>query len=135
MRRIAGLLGVCAVGAILVLGLARVGLHGQSPDQLRFYPMAVWYGGGKARAPLLERVAACREEAGPPHGQPVEALGCCAVRAWCGGVSGPRAGEAYGRAGLAVLLERAEEGGRELGLQVSMGWAPAGIGRKDPSWR
>ena len=49
---------------VLVLFLAAASL-GQAPrpaDTPRFFPMAVWYGGGKARAPMLERGARSKKD-------------------------------------------------------------------------
>jgi len=46
------------VSAVLVVetGSSQPG-DGPKPDQ-SFFPVAVWYGGGKARAPMMERIDA-----------------------------------------------------------------------------
>jgi beta-galactosidase len=94
--------------------------------------VAVWYGGGKARAPMLERNARSKKEIWRKDVQQIKALGFNTVRAWIDWASGePREG-AYDLETLDVLLELAEETGLKLVLQVYMDSAPPWVGEKYP---
>jgi hypothetical protein len=42
---------------VVLAGAGSIGLTIRAPDTTRYFPMAVWYGGGTARAPILERDA------------------------------------------------------------------------------
>jgi beta-galactosidase len=97
-----------------------------------FFPMAVWYGGGKARAPMLEPDARSKKEVWRKDIQQIKSLGFNTVRAWIDWASGePEAGE-YNFDTLDVLLELAQEEGLKLALQVYMDSAPQWVGRKYP---
>ena len=88
--------GLCA-GAILlasagVLWAQRGTPSAQSPPATtRFFPVAVWYGGGKARAPMLDRQARAKKETWRKDVRQIKALGFNTVRAWIDWASG-RAG-------------------------------------------
>jgi beta-galactosidase len=94
--------------------------------------MAVWYGGGKARAPMLESNARSKKETWRTDVKQIKALGFNTVRAWIDWASGQPVEAAYSFETLDVLLELAEEEGLKLVLQVYMDSAPAWIGRKYP---
>ena len=53
-----------------------------------FFPMAVWYGGGKARAPMLERDARSKKETWRKDVEQIKSLGFNTVRAWIDWASG-----------------------------------------------
>ena len=58
-----------------------------------FLPMAVWYGGGKARAPMLERDARAKKETWRKDIRQIKALGFNTVRTWIDWATGePRQG-------------------------------------------
>jgi beta-galactosidase len=118
-----------ALAFVLAAGLA---LPLRGAETTRFFPMAVWYGGGKARAPMLERGARAKKEAWRTDVRQIKALGFNTVRAWIDWASGePREG-AYDFETLDVLLELAEETGLKLVLQVYMDSAPPWVGEKYP---
>ncbi|BCS34808.1 hypothetical protein TBR22_A40340 [Luteitalea sp. TBR-22] len=98
----------------------------------RVLPMAVWYGGGKARAPMLERDARQKKEAWRADVQQIKALGFTTIRAWIDWASGEPVERQYQFETLDVLLELAEEEGLTLVLQVYMDSAPGWIGRRHP---
>src|SRR5262249_51778935 len=58
-------------------------------------PMAVWYGGGTARAPMLERDARAKKELWRKDVRQIKALGFNTVRAWIDWASGEPAEQAY----------------------------------------
>jgi beta-galactosidase len=97
-----------------------------------FLPMAVWYGGGKARAPMLERDARSKKEIWRQDIRQIKALGFNTVRTWIDWATGePRQGE-YHFENLDVMLELAEEEGLKVFLQVYMDSAPRWLGVKYP---
>jgi beta-galactosidase len=129
----------------LTLGLVRPDATGDPIDPIRpgrpdptrsetsqFFPVAVWYGGGKARAPMLERDARAKKDAWRKDIQQIKALGYNTVRAWIDWASGEPAQSQYNFEVLDVLLELAEEADLKLVLQVYMDSAPAWVGEKYP---
>lgn len=104
----------------------------QTSGTIDFFPMAVWYGGGKARAPMLEGQARSKKEIWRKDVQQIRALGFNTVRAWIDWASGEAAEGRYDFETLDVLLELAEEEGLKLLLQVYMDSAPQWVGTKYP---
>lgn len=121
------------LGGSLVASLLAVAtvVAGQQETQ-RFFPMAVWYGGGKARAPMLEANARAKKEAWRGDVRAIKATGFNTVRAWIDWASGQPSEDRYDFETLDVLLELAEEEGLKLVLQVYMDSAPPWVGRKYP---
>lgn len=97
-----------------------------------FLPVAVWYGGGKARAPMLERDARAKKEIWRKDIRQIKSLGFNTVRTWIDWATGePRQGE-HRFENLDVILELAEEEGLKVFLQVYMDSAPRWLGVKYP---
>jgi beta-galactosidase len=107
-------------------------LSGRQSKTADFFPMAAWYGGGKARAPMLERDARAKKETWRRDVRQIKALGFNTVRAWIDWASGQPTEERYDFETFDVLLELAEEEGLKLVLQVYMDSAPQWIGEKYP---
>ncbi|MPZ20270.1 MAG: hypothetical protein GEV06_20490 [Luteitalea sp.] len=98
----------------------------------RFFPMAVWYGGGRARAPMLERDARAKKPRWREDVRHIKTLGFNTVRAWIDWASGEPVEGTYRFETLDVLLELAEEQQLKLVLQVYMDSAPEWVGAKYP---
>ena len=97
-----------------------------------FFPMAVWYGGGKARAPMLEPDPQSRREEWRRDLKQIRALGFNTIRCWIDWASGePREGE-YHFDTIDVLLELAGQEGLRVVVQVYMDAAPDWVGEKYP---
>src|ERR1051325_5720523 len=97
-----------------------------------FFPMSVWYGGGKARAPMLEPDARSKKELWRKDVRQIKALGFNTIRTWIDWASGePRQGE-YRFDNLDVILELAREEGLRVFLQVYMDSAPRWVGVRYP---
>lgn len=94
--------------------------------------MAVWYGGGKARAPMLESDARSKKEVWRRDLRQIKSLGFNAIRSWMDWASGEPAEGKYQFETLDVLLELAQEEGLKLILQVYMDAAPDWVGKKYP---
>jgi beta-galactosidase len=97
-----------------------------------FLPMAVWYGGGKARAPMLEPDARAKKEIWRRDLRQIKSLGFNAIRSWMDWATGEPAEGRYQFETLDVLLELAGEEGLKLILQVYMDAAPDWVGKKYP---
>ncbi len=115
--------------AVLAAAAATVRIAAQAPS---YFPVAVWYGGGKARAPMLERDARKKKELWREDVRQIKALGFNTVRAWVDWASGEPAQRSYQFEALDVLLELAEEEGLKLMLQVYMDSAPQWVGERYP---
>jgi beta-galactosidase len=117
---------VIAAAAIL----AGVLLHAADPDP--FFPVAVWYSGGTARAPMLSTVGPGSEAAWRKDLAAIKALGFNSVRTWVEW-SAAEAREGEFRFGqLELLLKLAEEAGLKVIVQVYVDSAPEWVGRKFP---
>ena len=94
--------------------------------------MAVWYGGGKARAPMLEADPRAKKEEWRRDLRQIKALGFNTVRCWIDWASGEPAPGEYRLDTLDVLLSLAEEEGLKVVVQVYMDSAPEWVGRQYP---
>jgi len=100
--------------------------------QSNFFPVAVWYGGGKARAPMLEKDPRAKKEQWRADVRQIRALGFNTIRAWIDWSSGEPDERRYNFDTLDVLLQLAEEEKLKLILQVYMDSAPSWVGRRYP---
>lgn len=101
-----------------------------SPTEV--FPMAVWYGGGKARAPMLDAEPEAHREAWRADLRRIKALGFNAVRCWIDWASGEPAPGRYRFDSLDVLLPLAEAEGLKVIVQVYMDSAPEWVERRHP---
>jgi beta-galactosidase len=113
---------------ILALTLAPRTLHAQAS----FFPMAVWYGGGRARPPMLEPDPLSKKEAWRRDLEQIKALGFNGVRCWMDWATGQPSEEGYRFETLDVVMALAEEVGLRVIVQVYMDSAPEWVGRKYP---
>lgn len=94
--------------------------------------MSVWYGGGQARAPMLESDPLSKREIWRHDLQQIHKLGFNTIRCWIDWASGePREGQ-YHFETIDVLLKLAEQEGLRAIIQVYMDSAPAWVGVKYP---
>src|SRR5260370_26904495 len=97
-----------------------------------FFPMAVWYGGGKARAPMLERDARAKKELWRKDVRQIKALGFNTIRTWMDWATGePKQGEDHFE-NLDVILELANEEGLRVCLQGYVDSAPRWLRARYP---
>jgi beta-galactosidase len=97
-----------------------------------FFPVSVWYGGGKARAPMLEKNARAKKELWRKDIRQIKALGFNTVRTWIDWATGEPREHEYNFENLDVILELAQEEGLKVFLQVYMDSAPRWVGSKYP---
>jgi len=100
--------------------------------QEAFFPVSVWYGGGKARAPMLEPNPLTKKEAWRADLRKIKSLGFNTVRCWIDWASGETAQGRYRFDTLDVILQLAEEEGLRVFVQVYMDSAPEWVGRQYP---
>jgi beta-galactosidase len=98
----------------------------------QFLPVAVWYGGGTARAPMLEPDPLAKREVWRKDLRQIRALGFNAIRCWIDWASGEPAEGKFNFDTLDVLTGLAQEEGLKVYVQVYMDSAPEWIGRKYP---
>ncbi|HLZ41068.1 MAG TPA: beta-galactosidase [Candidatus Sulfotelmatobacter sp.] len=97
--------------------------------------MAVWYSGGKARAPMLETITQTSLGLWKEDLLKIKGLGFNTVRTWVEwNVGEPREGE-YHLENLDLLLRLAGEVGLKVIVQVYVDSAPEWIGKKYPDGR
>src|ERR1700741_5305285 len=131
-KRAAGAMCVCAVLAALavptrkVLQAADKGTATENGKE--FFPVAVWYSGGKARAPMLEEVNAESARLWKEDLLKIKGLGFNTVRTWVEwNVGEPRERE-YHLENLDLLLRLANEVGLRVIVQVYVDSAPEWVG-------
>lgn len=100
-----------------------------------FFPVSVWYSGGKARAPMLELVTSDSAGVWKQDIEKIKDLGFNTVRTWVEWTANePRPGE-YHFEQLELLLRLAEEAGLKVIVQVYVDSAPDWAGDKFPDAR
>lgn len=123
MKKITSALFLCFV----LLGTARA----EEP----FYPVSVWYGGGRARAPMLEPVTPESRRLWREDLVTIKSLGFNTVRTWIEWSAGePRPSE-YHFEQLELLLALAQDVGLKVIVQVYVDSAPEWVGAKFPAGR
>jgi beta-galactosidase len=122
------------VRTILALGAAVLALATlpAAPASESFFPVAVWYSGGKARAPMLSPIDASSEREWRRDLLEIKALGFNTVRTWVEWSAGePREGQ-YRLGNLDLMLNLANEVGLKVIVQVYVDSAPEWVGSKHP---
>lgn len=111
------------------------GLAAQSESEATFYPAAVWYGGGKARAPMLERLDAGSAERWGKDLDQIRSTGFRTIKCWVDWASAePKPGE-FSFANLDLLLKLAHERGMRVIVQIYLDSAPSWVGQRYPDAR
>ena len=106
-----------------------------APPDTTIYPIAVWYGGGKARAPMQESNATANRAAWKKDLAQIRGLGFPAVKTWVEWASSERQEGKYDLGNLDQLLELADEAGLRVIIQVYVDSAPDWLGEKYPDSR
>src|SRR5271157_5509521 len=97
-----------------------------------FYPVAVWYGGGKARAPMLEHVDAGSAERWGKDLDQIKAVGFNTVKCWVDWATAePKPGE-FEFQNLDLLMRLAQGRGLRVVVQIYLDSAPDWVGEKYP---
>jgi beta-galactosidase len=100
-----------------------------------FFPFAVWYSGGKSRAPMLSEVTPASRDAWRRDLEQIKQLGFNTVRTWVEWAHAePRRGE-YRLDNLRLLLELAQDAGLRVMVQMYVDAAPDWVGQAYPQAR
>ena len=132
-RRIALLLGTVAV-VLLGFGFDRPHAAGPTPtvQAADFFPVGVWYSGGKARAPMLEPLDAGSERRWSRDLDQIKAVGFNTVKTWVDWATAePQPGEFHFE-NLDLLLRLAQARGLRVVVQIYLDSAPDWVGKKYP---
>ncbi len=100
-----------------------------------FYPAAVWYSGGKARAPMLERIDATSAERWGADLDRIREDGFNTVKTWIDWQTGEPGRGQFDFGNLNLLMRLAQERGLRVIVQVYLDSAPDWIGRLYPGGR
>jgi len=126
-----------ALGILLSFPLALAG--GQEPPAASvpdsFFPVAVWYGGGKARAPMLERVDAVSAERWGKDLDQIKAVGFNTIKCWVDWATAEPKPGVFNFENLDLLMRLAQEHGLRVVIQVYLDSAPDWVGEKYPDGR
>ncbi|CDM64456.1 beta-galactosidase [Pyrinomonas methylaliphatogenes] len=112
----------------LSLLIARLLLLTVSAQEESFFPVAVWYGGGRARAPMLE--ARVDRDRWRQDLKQIKSLGFNAIRCWVDWATAEPVEGKYDFAALDALLDLAEELDLKVIVQVYVDSAPDWVGKK-----
>jgi beta-galactosidase len=96
------------------------------------FPVSVWYGGGKARAPMLEDNPRAKKEAWRRDVRAIKETGFNSIRGWIDWASAEPEEGKYNFETLDVLADLAREEGLKLIVQVYMDSAPEWVGARYP---
>ena len=137
MKTKLGWFGIC--GAFLALGftwgIVTRGAPPAQPAEQPFFPVAVWYGGGKARAPMLEPVDSTSAERWGRDLDQIKAVGFNTVKCWVDWATAePRPGQ-FDFQNLNLLLRLAQERGLRVIVQIYTDSAPDWVGQRYPDAR
>jgi beta-galactosidase GanA len=97
-----------------------------------FFPVSVWYAGGKARAPMLETVTPRSREAWRKDLEQIKRLGFNTVRPWIEWTACEKEEGTYDFRALSLLTDLAAEVGLKVIVQVYIDSAPDWVGARYP---
>lgn len=117
-------------------GPSRASQNAASPNsEGSFFPVAVWYGGGKVRAPMMEAVDTTSAQRWGKDLDQIKAVGFNTVKTWVDWATAePHPGE-YNFANLDLVLRLAQERGLRVIVQVYLDSAPDWVGQHYPDAR
>ncbi|MGI8962733.1 MAG: beta-galactosidase [Bryobacteraceae bacterium] len=108
---------------------------GRGEAQKSFYPLAVWYGGGKARAPMLERIDASSAARWGTDLDQIRSLGFSTIKTWVDWATAESARGQFSFANLDLLLQLANARGMRVIVQIYLDSAPDWVGQLYPNGR
>ncbi|MGI9072299.1 MAG: beta-galactosidase [Bryobacteraceae bacterium] len=100
-----------------------------------FYPLAVWYGGGKVRAPMLERIDATSAARWGKDLDQIRSVGFRTVKTWADWATAEPARGQFSFANLDLLLNLAHARGMRVIVQIYLDSAPDWVGQRFPEGR
>lgn len=119
------------VGISQLVTLA-IGLSFSAEKTKGFFPVSVWYAGGKARAPMLERVTSESPEIWRKDLEQIKSLGFNTVRCWIEWTANEKEEGKYDFSTLETLVDLAGKVGLKVIVQVYIDSAPDWVGARFP---
>ncbi|MGA2362268.1 MAG: beta-galactosidase [Candidatus Aminicenantales bacterium] len=134
MRQRSKILFATALTSALTAGLFGAPRAGSAPgDKTKgFFPVSVWYAGGKARAPMLETVTPQSRDVWRKDLDEIKRLGFNTVRSWIEWTACEKEEGKYDFSALKLLTDLAGEVGLRVIVQVYIDSAPDWVGVKHP---
>jgi len=109
------------------------GIEPQSSKQKAdFFPVSVWYTGGKVRAPMIEKVTPASAAIWKKDLEQIKKLGFNTVRCWLEWAYNEKEEGHYDFSALSLLTDLAGEVGLKVICQVYIDSAPDWVGQKYP---
>ena len=125
-------------GAFLCLALGVCVLRARVPtpnESAPFFPVAVWYSGGLARAPMLEQIDSSSAERWGKDLDAIKAVGFNTVKTWVDWTTAePQPGK-FNFQNLDLLMRLAQERGLRVIIQIYTDSAPDWVGEHFPDGR
>ena len=131
MKRLAPRIAICVL--LLVAGMPARGQSVTGGNS--FYPAAVWYSGGKARAPMLEKINSSSAERWGADLDAIRADGFNTVKTWIDWQTGEPSRGVFDFDNLNLLMRLAQQRGLRVIVQIYLDSAPDWVGRLYPSGR
>lgn len=100
-----------------------------------FFPMAVWYSGGKARAPMLGPVDANSAQQWGEDLDQIKRIGFNTVKTWIDWSTAESAPGVFDFKNLNLLMKLAQQRGLRVIVQIYMDSAPDWVGQRFPDAR
>jgi beta-galactosidase len=133
MKRLRRIGTLPALVALVAAGFAVAAAAAPAPDKTRgFFPVSVWYAGGKARAPMLETVTPLSREAWKKDVEQIKRLGFNTVRTWIEWTACEKTEGRYDFSALELLADLAGEAGLRVIVQVYIDSAPDWVEARHP---
>src|SRR5579875_189000 len=124
------------LGAVATLFMSLAATAPGSPQgesaSTPFFPVAVWYSGGKARAPMLEPVDATSAQRWGADLDQIKADGFNTVKTWIDWQTGEPGQGKFHFANLDLLMQLAQQRGLRVIIQIYLDSAPDWVGRLYP---
>lgn len=128
-----------AVAAIIIISILVLSPPTKSSDSPKtdrqtedFLPMAVWYGGGKVRAPMLDTEVKAHREAWRADLEKIKSLGFNSVKTWVDWATLESSEGRFNFENIDQLLDLAHQVGLKVYIQIYADSAPDWVGKKFP---
>ncbi len=110
----------------------RPGPQARPAEAVDFFAVAVWYAGGKARAPMLERLDATSAERWGKDLDQIKSVGFNTLKCWVDWATAEPQPDVFHFEHLDLLLRLAEERGLRVIVQLYLDSAPDWVGERYP---
>jgi beta-galactosidase len=135
MKRVLWAVMPFSIAAVVLTGATALAAQSGDAASRAFFPVAVWYAGGKARAPMLEPVDSTSAARWGKDLDEIKALGFNTVKCWVDWATAePKLGE-FDFSNLNLLMKLAHQRGLRVIVQIYTDSAPDWVGVLYPDAR